>query len=191
MPKRGDAGPCDLGGWSEELHEGLELLLGQRPLVADFYSEDRSQRQALAKDATRRPAVDGRTVRGGAQQQLRRTVPCRDDRPVEAEGPQWRIVQASQPKVADLQHPRLGIPCSTRRRVEKQIGWLHVSVHDLAAMQVFEPAQQLAHERLAACAARCCLAERSGQTSAKIATSTCSKMRLRPAGFSLSSHPWT
>ena len=58
------------------------------------------------------------TVSGGAQQQLRRTVPCRDDRPVEAEGAQRRIMQASQPKVADLQHPRLGIPCSTRRRVE-------------------------------------------------------------------------
>mmetsp|Transcript_78805 Transcript_78805/g.170338 ORF Transcript_78805/g.170338 Transcript_78805/m.170338 type:complete len:351 (-) Transcript_78805:244-1296(-) len=102
-------------------------------------SEDGLAADELTEDAPDRPDVDGLCVLAGKQDHLRRSVPARHD--IVCEGRVVLVVPEAtgEAEVADFQVAVL---------VHQNIGGLQVAVHDIGAVEVQEPAEDLVREVL-------------------------------------------
>mmetsp|Transcript_31866 Transcript_31866/g.98600 ORF Transcript_31866/g.98600 Transcript_31866/m.98600 type:complete len:389 (+) Transcript_31866:276-1442(+) len=112
-----------------------ELQLGEVVLAL----EERAPQHHLGEDAADGPDVDGGRVALVHEQQLRRTVPARDD-VVGEDGVLVGVVEGpGQPIVAHLE---------VAVDVDEEVTGLQIAVHDLRRVQVLEPAQHLVDEVL-------------------------------------------
>jgi hypothetical protein len=94
--------------------------------------------EQLGEDAPGAPEVDGDAVLGGAEQELRRAVPERDD--AAGHGLALGGVEGGgEPEVGDPEHAAV---------VDEQVGALDVPVQDAAGVAVAQALQDLAHEAL-------------------------------------------